>query len=71
VTRTEGRRRGSLFYEIGYQYIQAKHDVDNIASGRVMQKAGMRFIKIQYHAGVRRDGTLYDCAVYGKRITDD
>jgi len=60
-----------LFYEVGYQRIWAKHDVLNIASGKVMQKAGMQFEKIQYHYGVRRDGSYYDCAVYGKRITDE
>lgn len=60
-----------LFYEIGYLTIKAKHDVLNVASGRVMQKAGMRFEKIQYHAGVRRDGSIYDCAVYTKNIFDD
>lgn len=60
-----------LFYEIGYQRILAKHDILNIASGRVMQKAGMHFIKFEYHVGVRRDGSYYDCAVYAKNITDE
>ncbi len=60
-----------LFYEIGYQYIRAKHDVENIASGRVMQKAGMRFEKIQHQIGIRRDGTLFDCAVYVKAAADE
>lgn len=57
-----------LFYDIGYQEIQAKHDVLNIASGRVMQKAGMNFDKIEYRVGIRRDGTYYDCAVYKIRL---
>lgn len=60
-----------LFYEVGYQRIQAKHDILNIASGRVMQKAGMHLIKFEYHVGVRRDGSFYDCAVYVKNITDE
>lgn len=60
-----------LFYEIGYQRIQAKHDTQNVASGKVMQKAGMHFIKFEYHVGLRRDGSYYDCAVYSKSITDD
>lgn len=60
-----------LFYEVGYQTIQAKHDTLNIASGIVMQKAGMRFIRIEYHTGIRRDGSYYDLAVYAKNITDD
>lgn len=57
-----------LFYEIGYQTIQAKHDVLNIASGRVMQKAGMKYYKTEPKVGVRRDGTYYDCDVYVKHI---
>ena len=60
-----------LFYEIGYQMIRAKHDVLNVASGNVMQKAGMKFVKIEYHVGVRRDGSHYDCAVYSKNSMDD
>jgi ribosomal-protein-alanine N-acetyltransferase len=60
-----------LFYEVGYLSIRAKHDVINIASGKVMQKAGMQFTKIENHVGVRRDGSYYDCAVYTKYITDD
>lgn len=60
-----------LFYEVGYQETQAKHDTLNIGSGKVMQKAGMHFVKIEYQAGVRRDGSLYDCAVYEKNIIDD
>lgn len=55
-----------LFYEIGYQRIQAKHDTMNVASGRVMQKAGMNFKKLENRAGIRKDGTYYDCAVYEK-----
>ena len=60
-----------LFYEIGYQTIRAKHDVLNVASGMVMQKAGMHYEKTEYQVGVRRDGSRYDCAVYTKHILDD
>lgn len=60
-----------LFYEVGYVRIQAKHDVLNTASGKVMQKAGMHFVKTQFHAGTRRDGSRYDCDVYEKNITDE
>jgi ribosomal-protein-alanine N-acetyltransferase len=60
-----------LYYEVGYQMIMAKHDVLNTASGKVMQKAGMRFLKMEYRVGVRRDGSYYDCVVYSKKITDD
>ena len=60
-----------LFFEVGYQRIMAKHDTLNTASGRVMQKAGMHFVKLESKVGVRRDGSYYDCAVYAKNITDE
>ena len=53
-----------LFYEVGYKKIIARHDVLNRASGRVMQKAGMKFDKIIHNVGRRRDGSIYDVAVY-------
>lgn len=56
-----------LLYEIGYRIIQAKHDNMNTASGRVMQKAGMVFYKLENRAGIRKDGTYYDCVVYIKQ----
>lgn len=60
-----------LYYEVGYERIQAKHDVLNIASGKVMQKAGMQLVKYEYRVGIRRDGSFYDCAVYSKDIKDE
>lgn len=57
-----------LFYEVGYRRIQAKHDILNVASGRVMQKAGMQYEKTEYKAGIRKDGTYYDLDVYVKYI---
>ncbi len=55
-----------LFYEVGYRRIQAKHDVLNVASGRVMQKAGMLYEKTENKVGLRKDGTYYDLDVYVK-----
>ncbi len=57
-----------LFYEVGYRRIQAKHDVLNVASGRVMQKAGMQYVKTEHTVGLRKDGTYYDLDVYVKYI---
>lgn len=57
-----------LFYEVGYRRIQAKHDVLNVASGRVMQKAGMQYERTEYKVGIRKDGTYYDLDVYVKYI---
>ncbi|MBH1940184.1 GNAT family N-acetyltransferase [Mobilitalea sibirica] len=60
-----------LFYEVGYHKIIAKHDVLNVASGMVMQKAGMQFDKVLFHANHRRDGSYGDVAVYVKNRKDD
>ena len=60
-----------LFYDIGYVMIQAKHDIINLASGKVMQKAGMSYLKIEKNVGFRRDGTRYDVVVYQKYIDSD
>lgn len=59
-----------LFYEVGYERITARHDIFNTASGRVMQKAGMRLDKIMYHVSMRRDKTFCDVAIYVKDIGD-
>lgn len=60
-----------LLYEIGYQRITAKHDVQNIASGKVMYKAGMQFYQMEYQVGKRRDQSRYDLAVYEKYKEED
>ena len=59
-----------LFYEVGYRKIFAKHDTYNIASGRVMQKAGMHYEKTIVDAGRRRDGSLYNLNMYVKYYYD-
>jgi ribosomal-protein-alanine N-acetyltransferase len=55
-----------LSCEVGYNMIFAKHDVLNTASGKVMQKAGMQYNKTIHNVGRRRDGSLYDVAMYVK-----
>lgn len=55
-----------LSSEVGYKMIIAKHDTLNTASGRVMQKAGMQYEKTIHDVGRRRDGSLYDVAMYVK-----
>lgn len=59
-----------LFSEVGYEMIFAKHDVLNIASGRVMQKAGMHYVKTIHDVGRRRDGSMYDVDMYVKYHRD-
>ena len=52
-----------LFQEVGVESIIAKHAVDNPASGRVMEKAGMNFLPGKYE----KNGIFYDVPQY--RIT--
>ena len=53
-----------LFYQVGFNRIQAMHHVENPASGKVMQKVGMKYegrLK-QYH--VNNCGEYVDCDIY-------
>lgn len=59
-----------LFYEVGYRMIFARHDTENIASGKVMQKAGMRYERTIPYAGRRRDGSEYNVDMYVKYYSD-
>lgn len=55
-----------LFEEVGMHRIMAKHDVENPASGKVMEKCGMTYegtLKEHYR---RHDGTFSNAKVYGK-----
>ena len=51
-----------LFREVGMNRIEASYDVHNPASGRVMEKAGMRFEGIHRQAGKNNQG-IVDVAV--------
>lgn len=55
---------GFLFDRVGYTCIQARHDVRNPKSGRVMAKAGMTRVGVLRRAGVNNRGVvdevLYD-----------
>lgn len=53
-----------LFIEVGLHRITAKHDIDNPASGKVMQKCNMTYEgKLREHY-LRHDGTYSDSLVY-------
>lgn len=54
-----------LFEEINFHYIMARHDVNNMASGRVMEKSGMKLEGIMRESHYRRDGTYGDLKIYG------
>jgi RimJ/RimL family protein N-acetyltransferase len=61
---------GFAFGTLGLHRVQARHFLRNPASGRVMQKLGMRFEGIT-RAGIRKDGRFEDLAVYARLATDD
>jgi len=49
---------------IGFTNIRALHDVRNRASGRVMEKAGMVYIKRKKRFFLNSDNLIMDCLVY-------
>ena len=50
--------------EIGFERIEAFANVENIASQKVMQKAGFQFEGILRKYDANRDDSLYDAAMY-------
>lgn len=58
-----------LFDRVGANRIEAGHDVNNPASGRVMQKVGMRQEGIHRQAGRNNQG-LFDLVFYAKLKQD-
>jgi len=59
-----------LFHEIGYHRIFAKHDAENPASGKVMEKCGMIYEgRLRGHY-LRPDGKPSDSLIYGALISD-
>lgn len=53
-----------LFREVGCSRVQAKHDVENPASGRVMQKSGMKQEGVLRGYGSDNRGDSVDLAVW-------
>jgi ribosomal-protein-alanine N-acetyltransferase len=53
-----------LFKEIGMNRIEGRYNTLNFASGRVMQKSGMKFEGIMRQADLNKDGEFGDLAVY-------
>jgi RimJ/RimL family protein N-acetyltransferase/uridine phosphorylase len=58
-----------FFEDVGASRIAAKHIMENVGSGRVMQKSGMRLEGIARKSRMRR-GTLYDMASYAILAVD-
>jgi len=55
---------GYLFDDVGFNRIEAKHDILNPNSGKAMQKAGMSFEGTLREAGIDRQGQFYSCNIY-------
>ena len=53
------------FANLGVNRVEAEHFVENPASGRVMEKAGMRCEGLLRQHILGRDGIYHDCKVYG------
>ena len=53
-----------LILEVGYNRISSGHQADNPASGRVMQKSGMKYEGTLRQDFVNKDGTLVDSILY-------
>lgn len=53
-----------MFKETGINRIEAKHNTLNLASGRVMQKAGMKLEGIMRQVKINKNGYFYDLALY-------
>lgn len=59
-----------LFETVGFHRIELRHDSMNPASGRVMQKCGLKFEGISRQAKRRKDGSWMDICSYAILSTD-
>ena len=53
-----------LFAEVGFRRLTLRHATNNPASGRVMEKAGLRFEGVQRQAYPEKEGGFSDLALY-------
>ena len=58
-----------LVNEVGFETIRAIHDIRNEASGRVMKKAGMVFVKSKTQIFLSGQNLVMKCAVYDYKNT--
>lgn len=56
-----------LTQEVGFEKVCAIHDIRNEASGRVMEKAGMKFVKNKTHIFLNSDNIIMKCRLYEYR----
>lgn len=53
-----------LFNEVGFNRIEARHDIENNASGKVMMKLGMQYEGVLRQDGFNNEGKIIDLVVY-------
>ena len=53
-----------LFDEVGFNRIEAKHDINNPYSGKVMLKCGLKYEGTLKQAYWNNQG-ICDCSIYG------
>ncbi|HBD65159.1 MAG TPA: N-acetyltransferase [Clostridiales bacterium] len=53
-----------MTFEVGFETVRAMHDIRNKASGRVMEKAGMVFLKNQMQVFLSGNNIIMNCCVY-------
>lgn len=53
-----------LTHEVGFETIRAMHDVRNVASGRVMEKSGMKYVKNQMYFFLSKHNIFMNCSIY-------
>lgn len=56
-----------LTEEAGFETICALHDIRNEASGKVMKKAGMKFVKNKTRIFLNSDNFIMKCSIYEYR----
>lgn len=56
-----------LTLDVGFETVRAMHDVRNKASGRVMEKAGMIFVKNQMQFFLSGRNFIMNCRIYEYR----
>ncbi len=64
MTEALKRVMNYLFIDVGVNRIQAKHDILNPSSSRVMEKAGMKYEGTLRQYYIRKDGTFGDIRMY-------
>jgi Acetyltransferases, including N-acetylases of ribosomal proteins len=52
------------FNEVGFERITGRHDIENVASGKVMEKCGLQYEGVLRKINKNNKGILVDCKYY-------